>query len=81
MIAYRKLSNGRELKLDLYFCVVTFAKVFKQPDRSRPNNIFQINRFENGFCSLFIKFFRYSFTINSLKLREGIRYHKTFYKF
>ena len=38
------------------------------------NFLIQFNKFENGYCGLYLRLFkRYSFNIDSIKLKEGKR--------
>ena len=38
------------------------------------NFLFQFNKFENGYCGLYVRLFKkYSFNIDSIKLKQGKR--------
>ena len=82
MINYERLSNGKVIKINLFFCRIRLAKTLREykTNHSRPSTILQINRFESGYCDFFIKFYKFSFTLNSLKVNKGKRYHKTMFK-
>lgn len=69
-------SNGHSYKINLYFFKVRLNKIYNLI-QNKKYKIFlcQINRFENGYVSVYVRlFYRYSFEITGIKLREGKRF-------
>ncbi len=47
---------------------------FNLYNEDRKNVLFQFNRFENGFCTIYLRLFKkYSFCITDIKVKQGKR--------
>lgn len=66
-----KNTNGITLKI----CNgLKLWKTYNLYNESRKNFLFQLNRFENGYCTIYLRIFKkYSLLITNIKLREGKR--------
>ncbi len=81
MIQYRKHTNGKSLMINLLFFKVRLSKTAKEGRYTHPiKRCCQVNRWENGYCDFFVKIGCYSLHLNNLKLSEGKRYYKTYFK-
>jgi len=67
--------NGVSLKINLYLFKVRLSKTFNIYGEKRRNLLFQFNRFENGYCDIYLRVFkRYSLSISGIKLKQGKRW-------
>ncbi len=66
--------NGKSIKFKNRFFVLELSKTYNIYNEDRKNLLFQFNRFENGFCTLYLRLFKYySLSISDIKLKEGKR--------
>jgi hypothetical protein len=73
MIQLIKKSNGKTLKINIFNLSLNLNKINIGSFSEKFS--FQFNRFENGFCELYICVFsRYFFTLNGLRLSQGKRF-------
>lgn len=64
-------SNGISIKVCKGF---RLWKTFNLYNDSKRNFLFQFNRFENGYCTIYLRLFkRYSLSITDIKVSEGKR--------
>lgn len=73
---FTQYENGKALRFYIFNLILKFSKVYRLLD-NRPKKLFlfQLNRFENGYVTIYFSFFfKYSLTISGIKLKEGKRY-------
>ena len=81
MITFKRLSNGRQIKLKLYFVNVNFGRLFEEIQPRDHQKVIQYNRYENKNREFYIKFYKGSIHVyfNFKSKKEG-RFHKTYLK-
>jgi hypothetical protein len=63
-----KAINGITYKFKNKLFVFKFWKCYNLHNEKRKNILFQFNRFENGYCTMYLRLFKkYSFYISDLK--------------
>lgn len=66
--------NGKIFKLKNSLFVLKFFYCFETYKEDRKNLLFQFNRFENGYCTIYLRLFkRYSLSISDIKVKQGKR--------
>lgn len=67
--------NGVTYKLKTKLFVFRYFVTFEIYKENRKNLLFQFNRFENGYCTIYLRLFkRYSIYISDIKVSEGKEY-------
>ncbi len=68
-------SNGVTYKFVNKLFTFKFWKCFILYNENRKNFLFQVNKFENGFCTIYLRLFKkYSFCITDIKLKQGKKF-------
>lgn len=66
--------NGITYKFVNKFFIFKVWKCFNLCDEDKKLFLFQFNRFENGYCTIYLRLFKkYSFYISDIKLKQGKR--------
>lgn len=66
--------NGIAYKFVNRLFTFEVSKCFKLYNEKRKLFLFQFNRFENGYCTIYLRLFKkYSFYISDIKLKQGKR--------
>ena len=70
-----KNTNGIAYKFVNRLFILKVWKVYNLYSEERKNFLFQFNRYENGFCTVYLRLFKkYSFYITDIKLKQGKKF-------
>lgn len=74
-MVFEKHVNGTSYKFTNRLFVFKFWRTNKVRNEQGKKLLFQLNRFENGYCTIYLRVFnRYSFCLSNINLTEGKRY-------